>query len=463
VSRRVDAQLIRAAARLLPRSPRGIVVATALALCVVPAALAVQASAGPVASTESVTLKIWTDTGWSFISAAAAQFQKSHPNVKVVQTSLTFQQSIPYFANLPRNLAAAGAPDISTVRVQPGPWYEVLRQRLVVPINDVWQKAGLAKAYSRDTVSLFSARDGKHYAIGIDRWWPVVWFNKAAFAKAGITAPAKGRIPSQAQLFAWGKALKRAGYSVPLAIGTTDEQGPSYIFGQLVQSACGNKALFNLENNWKPGVARMTRWTSPCVMKALEATKLYATNGLLGPSPATESDEQAQTYFGQSKAGMFLTGSWGQALFEGSKFTIPFSWLLLPPVPGGSPTQPAQASYDGLAVVRSSKHKDLAKEFLALIAAKQFMSSKAYATSFTLAPARTDVTISSPPYPSAIGEMVAAFPRLGGTVPALYTTIPWGLTVSPTIASMWSGSKSTSQVAAIFERAAVTARANPTG
>jgi ABC-type glycerol-3-phosphate transport system substrate-binding protein len=428
--------------------------------CISAAIVVSSVSAGrrEIAAPRSVTIRITTDNGWAFIPPAAQQFEKQHPGVKIVQTSLTFQTDSAYFANLARNLAAPGAPDITTVRVEPGPWDAVVQRHLVVPLTNVWAQQKLAKAYSPAAVRILTAPDHNHYAIAIDRWWPVVWYSKTAFSKAGITAPANGRVATQAQLLQWGTALKKAGYPVPMAVGTTDEQSGAYIFGQLLQSSCGNTKLVNLDNNWKKSVPVTTTWTDPCVMRALQATKVYQTSGLLGPAPSTESDEQAQTYFGKGKAGMYITGSWGQAEFEGNHFTLPFGWFILPPVPGGHATQPLEASYDGLAVVSSSRNKKLAEQFLALIASKQFMGSSGYASTFTLAPARTDVSIKSPPFPSDIGQMVNVFPKLGGTVSLPYTTVPWGATVTPTIASMWSGSKSVREVANSFARAAANAR-----
>lgn len=432
-----------------------------LGVAAVAAAAALATPGGASGAGGPVTIKVVTDTGWSFILEAAKQFEKQHPNVKVVYAPVANSESIPYFSNLPRNLAAPTAPDIDTVRVEPGPYYGVLRQHLLASLDDVWKTDGLAKAYPASVDKLYTAPDGHHYAIGVDQWWPVVWYSKPAFQKAGITPPANGRITSQAQLLAWGAKLKKVGYPVPLASGTTDEEGPAYIFGQLLQSACGDKALTNLDTNWHPNVPRTTKWTSPCVMKALQATEAYAKGGVLGPAPATESDEQATSYFTQGKAAMYISGSWQPSSFASLKLTMPYGWLLLPPVPGGSPTEVLSANYDALAVVRSSKHQTEAKEFLALVASKQFMYGPGYGKTFGLAPDRTDGVLKTSAFFPAVVSIQSAIPKLGGPVPLPYTQVPWGLTVTPAIASMWAGSKSPQQVAAAFEQAALAARANP--
>jgi raffinose/stachyose/melibiose transport system substrate-binding protein len=425
------------------------------------AAAALASPRGANGANKTTTIRVVTDTGWSFVLEAAKQFEKQHPNVKVVYAPVANSQSIPYFSNLPRNLAAPTAPDIDTVRVEPGPYYGVLRQNLLAPIDDVWKTDGLEKAYPPTVRALYTAPDGHHYALGVDQWWPVVWYSKTAFQKAGITPPANGRITSQAQLLQWGATLKKAGYPVPLASGTTDEEGPAYIFGQLLQSACGDAALANLAANWRPNVARTTKWTSPCVLKALQATEAYAKGGVLGPAPATESDEQATSYFTQGKAAMYISGSWQPSSFASLHLTTPYGWLLLPPVPGGSPTEVLSANYDALAVVRSSKNQALAKQFLALVGSKEFLYGPGFGKTFGLAPDRTDGVLKPSIFFPAIVSIQKAIPQLGGPIPLPYTQVPWGLTVTPAIASMWAGSKSPEQVANAFEQAALAARANP--
>ena len=460
--------LARTAVRALRRSNRvgrARLIRPAIALGAAVAAVATAAAlAGPSGAAGAggtITIRVVTDTGWSFILAAAKQFEQQHPNVKVVYSPVANSESIPYFSNLPRNLAAPTAPDIDTVRVEPGPYYGVLRQKLLAPLDDVWKTDNLAKAYPASVSALYTASDGHHYAIGVDQWWPVVWYSKTAFQKAGITPPANGRITSQAELLQWGAKLKKAGYPVPLASGTTDEEGPAYLFGQLLQSSCGDAALTNLDTNWKPNVARTTKWTSPCVLKALQAAEAYAKGGVLGPAPATESDEQATSYFTQGKAAMYISGSWQPSSFASLNMTIPYGWLLLPPVPGGSPTEVLSANYDALAVVRSSKHQSVAKEFLALVASKQFLYGPGFGKTFGLAPDRTDGVLKPSVFFPAVVSIQNAIPKLGGPVPLPYTQVPWGLTVTPAITAIWAGSKSPQQVANTFEQAALAARANP--
>jgi len=456
-------------ARTVVRALRGVsrarlirpAIVVAVGAATVAAAATLVGPSGANGASGTTTLRVVTDTGWSFILEAAKQFEKQHPNVKVVYAPVANSESIPYFSNLPRNLAAPTAPDIDTVRVEPGPYYGVLRQKLLSPLDDVWKTDGLEAAYPKSVSALYTAPDGHHYAIGVDQWWPVVWYSKTAFQKAHITAPPNGRITSQAELLQWGAQLKKAGYPVPLASGTTDEEGPAYIFGQLLQSACGNAALTNLDTNWHPNIARTTKWTSPCVLKALQATEAYAKGGVLGPAPATESDEQATSYFTQGKAAMYISGSWQPSSFASLHLTMPYGWLLLPPVPGGSPTEVLSANYDALAVVRSSKHQAEAKEFLALVASKEFMYGPGYGKTFGLAPDRTDGVLKTSSFFPAVVSIQNAIPKLGGPVPLAYTQVPWGLTVTPAIASMWAGSKSPQQVASAFEQAALTARANP--
>jgi raffinose/stachyose/melibiose transport system substrate-binding protein len=404
-----------------------------------------------------VTLRVIGNGGWDFLKNAGQIFEKSHPYVKV---KIETEQSESYFQNLPRTLSSGNGPDVTALETHPGPYDALVEEKLLAPLDEIWTKENLESVYPATVNKAFTAPDGHHYGVNIDIWWPVIWYSKPAFAKAGITAPSNGQLTSQAQLFEMGKKLKAAGYPVPFTAGVSDEGGASYIFASLVESSCGDEGYTNLTSNWRSGVAETTKWTSPCVLKALELEKSYNSNGFMGGSPATTSDEQAVAYFEQGKAGMYITGSWGANEFTLGKISFPYGWMLMPPVEGGSPTKFLQATYDGMGVPASSKHKKLASEFISLLAGRQVQSESWFASTLAGIPGRTDATVKVPEYQPTVVEMAAAIPKVGGNS-LLYTEVPWGGTMAPALATMWTGEKSPSDVANEFQKATEEARSNP--
>jgi raffinose/stachyose/melibiose transport system substrate-binding protein len=408
---------------------------------------------------QSATIKVVT-WSWVFLPLAVQQFEKAHPGVKVdVQASVTGQQ---YFDNVARTLPVSGA-DISVLQAIPGPFKSMQDAGQLENLNSVWTDQGLADAYSPAVAKSYTAADGNHYAINVDTFFsPIIWYNKDAFAKAGIKPPAQ-RISSQEEFLSMGKALKAAGY-VPIAM-ESDGNGPAWAFSVALQSSCGDAGFANLTANWDPKVAITTPWTDACVIKALDTVSLYAKNGLYGSAFATQKVAQARTLFTAGKAGMLVSGSYFDTLFPDPKsdfhIKFPYGWTLYPPVPGGAPTKIQVFSLDALGVNARSKNKELAKQFLAFLASKEFNSQPAVQAALPGIQPRSDVNFAPDTAPARVEISQAAAGNIGA-VPNLTVSVPWQSSVNSEVLNMLAGQTDANAVAQKFAGLNDKARANPT-
>jgi ABC-type glycerol-3-phosphate transport system substrate-binding protein len=440
-----------------PRRLRVVVAATVASALVVGAVIGnpAGASRARAASGGSLNVEVWNN--WAFMKPAARQFEKANPGVRInIEGSVSSQQ---YFNNLPRTLVASGAPDVTALQVIPGPFDSILKSKELVNINDVWNEEKLQKAYPASTIGSYTAPNGGHYAINVDTFWtPIVWYNKTAFAKAHITAPKNGRVPSQAALYNMSTALAHAGY-VPMALETTDDNGPAFLFGTLLESACGPVGFKNLEANWRRSVPVKTSWTAPCVLKALSALDAYGSHGVFGQTYTTENTAEADALFVNGRAGMLVTGSWGAAQFASSHVKFPFGWLIPPPVTGGAPSEMMGATLDGLGIDSKSPNVALAKRFLAFIASRQFNAQASVQGQLPGVEPRTDVRITSA-LPEASSQQLKATQTLGeGNL--LTAAVPWEASINQLLINMLAGQKTVQQTASQLAGFNRQARSNP--
>ena len=404
-------------------------------------------SGGKKGNAQTATIKV-VSWSWPFLPIAVKQFEKEHPGVKVeVQASVTGQQ---YFDNLARTLPVSGA-DISVLQAIPGPFKSMQDAGQLENLNSVWKDEDLDGAYSPAVVTSYTAPNGNHYAINVDTFFsPIIWYNKDALDKAGITPPGE-RIGSQEELLRMGKALTDAGY-VPVAL-ESDNNGASWAFSVALQSSCGDEGFANLTANWDPKVPITTSWTDACVIKALDTVSLYAKSGLYGPHFATQKQAQARTLFLQGKAAMLVSGSYFDTLFPDPKSDyyakFPYGWTLYPPVPGGAPTKIHVFALDALGVNARSKNKELAKQFLALIASKKFNSQPEVQAALPGVQPRSDVKF-APGTAPARAEIAQAATGSIGAVPNLTVSVPWQSSINSEVLTMLAGQTDAQAVAKKF-------------
>lgn len=365
------------------------------------AALVLVGGSGSVssASTQVLTVEVWSN--WDFVQTAANAFMKTHPNVQIKISAIPGEQ---YFTSLPRTLGTSGGADITVLEVTgTGSYQALVKEGALVDLRSLWSKLGLTRVTPPAVVQSYMQSNGGRYAVNADLTiLPVVYYNKSLFAKLGIHAPAGHRV-TLSQFYAITDKLKAQKY-IPMTYDWMT--GAHHLFQQYLLSACGQSMYYALATSWKPNGPKAT-WTNACVVRGLAAEKALAQRGVFGGNPLIGYDVASADFIAQ-KAGMLLTGMWAVSqLQQQAKFG--WDWFLMPPPPGGAPTQWILYTADGLGVNARSKHIPLAEQFLATMMTKKFQGSLLLSGR---PPSRTDVAIPHGANPQ-LAQMVQSLTTLG--------------------------------------------------
>nr|WP_238351128.1 extracellular solute-binding protein [Kribbella shirazensis] len=139
-----------------------------------------------------------------------------------------------------------------------------------------------------------------------------VFYNKTLFAKFGIAQP-----KNLTELTAAAEKLKQNNV-VPFAVSDKEGWQGGHLLSMSLSSAVGSKGMDDLLNG-------RTSWNSPPVVDSLAVWKDWNDKGLLTPSPAAVSYDNANALFYSGKAAMNPTGSWLALDIErNAKFEVGF-------------------------------------------------------------------------------------------------------------------------------------------
>ena len=193
---------------------------------------------------------------------------------------------------------------------------DVVATGIAADLTPYWDQAiadGNFSATQRDLVSV----DGKPYGIllNVANW--VVFYNTAAFEKAGISAPPT----TWEELMADAEKLKAAGY-VPFNAPTSGGWMPFIWFSQLVLGTDPD-AFVGLTDGSVP-------YDGPAVQKAFQIWgDMYAKGYFTDPREMDDSK-----FFADGTAAMFLIGDWhsGQFADLGMEPGVDFKTFLMPSV-----------------------------------------------------------------------------------------------------------------------------------
>jgi raffinose/stachyose/melibiose transport system substrate-binding protein len=139
-----------------------------------------------------------------------------------------------------------------------------------------------------------------------------VFYNKTLFAKYGIAQP-----KNLTDLTAAAETLKQ-NKVVPFAVSDKEGWQGGHLLSMSLSSAVGSKGMDDLLNG-------RTSWNSQPVVDSLAVWKQWNDKGLLTPSPAAVSYDNANALFYSGKAAMNPTGSWLALDIErNAKFEVGF-------------------------------------------------------------------------------------------------------------------------------------------
>lgn len=284
------------------------------------------------AGSSKVTITWWhintTDplkTGWQNL---ATQYMASHPNVTI---KISVIENDPFKTKLNTAMQAGTPPDIFQ-SWGGGVLQQYAKAGLMKDITPDLQSGGWGDSFSTAALNLYSY-NGKYYGVPWDVGAVGFWYNKALFAKAGITqAPAT-----------WDDFLNvvkklQAAHITPIALGEKDKW-PGAFYWEYLAVRLGGKDAFDKAYSHNGG-----SFSDPAFVQAgtylqqLVALKPFE-NGFLGAAYDTDH----RPLMGNGKAAMELMGQWApsnDAASATDKKGPDFGFFPFPTVPNqqGTPT-----------------------------------------------------------------------------------------------------------------------------
>ena len=330
-------------------------VAGGSALAMLAAVAACSSSSGTSASGGKPTITIWNDplavgscgvpASKSFLTQGVNLFLKTNPgfNVKIIQTQCDASTA---FNTLLKSSELAGtAPDIGQLYVG---GQIIQNGKYLVPLNKYLPSSYVQSLTGwRYVTDGFGAKpNGAIYAVPYGAgYWYFVYYNKALFAKAGITNPAPA---TWGDLITLAQRLKAKGIT-PFEIGEKEGYVGAWTQDALISGLIGDAGILKMFS----GAQSLD---GPTLMKAYQAWHQLFADGL------TNSDAPSLTYssgiadFAAGKAAMNITGGFYNSQFTaglGSKVGI----FPVPTLPGSQfPKSLSGGPNNAYVVFKSSQH-----------------------------------------------------------------------------------------------------------
>jgi raffinose/stachyose/melibiose transport system substrate-binding protein len=274
---------------------------------------------------EAVTVDWWHittgDPGKTDFQSIADAYTAAHPNVKL---NITVLENEAFKTKLATSIQAGDVPDL----FQSWGGGAMAAQADAGALKDITSDiASWKDTINPGALSIYQY-NGKQYGVPWDMGMIGFWYNKAAFAKAGITAPPA----TWSEFLTAVQKLKDSGIA-PLAIAGQDKWPSMHLWTYLVLRQGGGEALSQM--------IQSGNWNTDACTKAGE--QVLALNKLdpyqSGFKSAVYNDEAAAV--GNGKAAMELMGQWApsvQADQSADKKGLgdDLGWFPFPAVEGGT-------------------------------------------------------------------------------------------------------------------------------
>ena len=339
--------------------PTSVAVAAVLSLSVLAAGCGSDDAEGSGDGSSTLIVQVQAEQLDAF-QYAADIFEDENPEVKVELQTITGEQKSSTNAQV---MASDDAPDIGLVPMGAPPYLELMKNDALIPLDDVWQSADLDNRMDEGIAESLKS-DGTPYVVLFDTaYYNTVFYNKEAFAKAGVEAPANHQLESPEQLYDIVGQLDEAGYE-GVALGGASGFPVSWMLDAQLDANADETAFDDFTTSWKAGEEQEVPFTSPEFLDSIEQIKEFGENGVFPPGYLGQDFDQAQALFTAGDAAMMLGGIWLPAIFDNPDSGVKFDydWLLLPGTEG--PTLPTVYAGDTLAIPTSSDNQEMAKEFL---------------------------------------------------------------------------------------------------
>jgi len=283
----------------------------------------------------------------------------------------------------PRLFVSSDKPDLA--------WYwaenqfpKIVASGALEPLDDLYESEGLEDVYPEAALKLYK-QEGHYYAANESIvWTPILYYNKAAFAAAGIEEP-----KSMEDLFQAAPKLDEAGY-IPLVSGAGEAPLIGHVFEAVLQRSLPEDKFdrfFNMTERQED-----INFSSPEYVEALAVMQRLGSE--LYPKGITGmKDNEARALFVQGKAAIYSNGSWaaGSAML-GKELPKEFElgMMFYPQLREDVPAKIGMGLGNALMVMKGTGNEEWAKKFVAYIVSKE--RNIALVNQQTLFPGRTDLT-----------------------------------------------------------------------
>jgi ABC-type glycerol-3-phosphate transport system substrate-binding protein len=317
-------------------------------------------SGGSGSSSGPVTITIWenygTEQNATALNNLATAFHKLHPDITV---KVVGQNGDNYFAQLQAAAISKNGPDLAVM------WtglftleYKSFLQNLKseIPAKDL---ARIDPNALKWTSNKFNASNGP-YVIPLENQFYIGFYNKADFAKAGVTS-----VPTDwSQLYAACAKLKKAGYT-PLVYGNGGQpiSATFYPWYDMSYMMIGAYSV----QQWQELYSGAIPWTSPTIKAQLADWVKLHSSGCTNSDVVTNTNNLGQ--FESGKAAMMVDGTWDTSKFTGAlgnkvaAFVPPYSNT---PIKGI-----VDFAGDGISQMTYSQHPKQDAEFLEFMTTRQ--------------------------------------------------------------------------------------------
>jgi raffinose/stachyose/melibiose transport system substrate-binding protein len=376
----------------------------AMAVLVAVAAATGAALARPAAKHAGVTLTLWHNYGTEGNAVATkslvAGFEKANPGITIKVVS---QPADNYFALLQAASISHTGPDLAVM------WtglFDIKYQKFLLNLNKYFSASEIAKINGAKWMAPdFNTSKGL-LVMPLETQFYIGFYNKALFAKAGLSGPPT----NWTQLYADCAALKAKGIT-PMIYGS-DTQGLGATFYPFYDFSYQMSGILS-PAQWQGLYTGKTPWTSPAIVSQMTKWAALKSKGCTNPDVLTKSNILGA--FSSGKAAMIVDGNWDTATLQKGlgKNLAPFA----PPFSSGKQKGVVQYPGDGFSITSYSKHPKEAAAFL------KFMMTPAAAKLISnagLIPAikgyTTTNTVSNAMLALASKQGFAAYPMLDNVI-----------------------------------------------
>lgn len=316
------------------------------ALAATLSALAITAGFGQAAAEE---LKVWTLTFANDSANVAWQkiikdFEAANPGVTI---SLEGRSVDEHKAALRVAAQSSQGPDIYFMWAGLGLGGEFVKAGLSKPLDDYYKKYDWDKRLLGTAASFSKIYEGGRHGVPYTFHGEGIYYNKALFAKAGITNPPA----SYDELKADAAKLKEAGIPA-MTFGGTVNWHVMRLMDVILEAKCGaekHDQLMNMKLDWS---------TEACATASFVELNDWAQNYILSPFMGIDQG-QSFNLFLANRAAMMIEGDWLVSQLRQAKRLDDFDLF---PFPTGTDRLYGFAEY--LYVSTKSPHQDSAAKFL---------------------------------------------------------------------------------------------------